>query len=212
LSVLVVGMGGLGCPASLALAQAGVERLTLIDPDCVDATNLHRQLWQRTDDVGRPKVAVASERLKKAFPRVEVEARQERVTAENSAGLFAGHGLVVDGTDDWRAKLELSDTALRTGVPLVYGGVLRLQGQAMVVTREGACLRCLFEAPDFLPTCAQAGVLGTLAGVVGSLQALLGLDAFERQAEGESELWLVDGEELTQRRIRVRRAEDCRHG
>jgi adenylyltransferase/sulfurtransferase len=183
-----------------------------MDPDRVDPSNLHRQLWQRTRDIGRPKVEVAAERLKKAFPDVQVQAMETRLVRQDAGSLFAGQALVIDGTDDWRTKLLLSDTAVQTGVPLVYGGVLRMQGQAMVVSAEGACLRCLFEAPESLPTCAQTGVLGSLAGVVGVHQALLGLEALRERAVGESTLWVVDGEALTQRRIRVRRAGDCPHG
>jgi molybdopterin-synthase adenylyltransferase len=212
--VLVVGAGGLGCPASLALARAGVGHLTLVDPDSVDVTNLHRQLWHRTADVGRPKVESAAEGLRRAFPALRVEARAERVDGGNAEALFRAHDAVVDATDGTGTKLFLSDVAVATGVPLVYGGVLRMQGQAMRVEPGGPCLRCVYEEPptaDAVPTCAQAGVLGSMAGLVGASQALLVLERLEGapRVEGESTLHVLDGVALRSRRVRVRRVPDC---
>jgi len=210
--VLVVGAGGLGCPASLALARAGIQRLTLADPDRVDATNLHRQLWYRTSDVGQLKVHAAANRLVQAFPSLEVTALPEKVDAASAAALFREHDLVIDGTDGAGDKFSLSDAAVRTGVPLIYGGVLRLEGQAMAIRRGGPCLRCLFESihPDDAPSCAQAGVLGSMAGVIGGLQALLGLQALEAApASGTSALHAIDGRSLTGRTLTVRKAPDC---
>jgi adenylyltransferase/sulfurtransferase len=218
-NVLIVGMGGLGCPASLALVRGGVRAMTLVDPDEVEITNLHRQLWYRTADVGRPKVAIAAERLADSFPQLAISARQDRVDAANVDALFASHDLVIDGTDGVHTKFLLSDAAVRTGTPLVYGGVLRLEGQAMVIRRGGPCLRCLFETEpngDELPTCAQAGVLGSAAGVVGGLQALLALRELEALAArapaatpGESSLHVFDGARLAGRQVKVRKAADC---
>ena len=214
--VLVVGAGGLGCPASLALAQAGVGALTLVDPDRVDVTNLHRQLWHRTADVGRPKVESAADGLRRAFPQLRVETLLGRVAGDNAAALFQAHDAVVDATDGTATKLFLSDVAVATGVPLVYGGVLRLQGQAMRVEPGGPCLRCLYEeapSPDTVPTCAQAGVLGSLAGLVGALQAALlvngGAEDGAPRAPGEATLHVIDGLGLRGRRVRVRRVPGC---
>jgi molybdopterin-synthase adenylyltransferase len=213
--VLVVGAGGLGCPASLALAHAGVGHLTLVDPDRVDVTNLHRQLWHRTSDVGRLKAASAAAGLTRAFPELSLEALCERVDAGNAEALFRAHDVVVDATDGTATKFFLSDVAVLTGVPLVYGGVLRMQGQVLRIDPDGPCLRCLYEAPpppDAVPTCAQAGVLGSLAGLVGALQALLALERLSGTAgtaRGEALLHLVDGEALSGRTVRVRRSPDC---
>jgi len=213
--VLVVGVGGLGCPASLALAQAGVGHLTLVDPDRVDVTNLHRQPWHRTPAVGRWKVESAAEGLLRAFPSLRVEPRTERVEGGNAEALFRAHDVVVDATDGTGTKLFLSDVAVATGVPLVYGGVLRMQGQAMRVEPGGPCLRCLYEeepSPDAVPTCAQAGVLGSMAGWVGALQALLVLEWLSGEragSPGEAALHVLDGATLRGRRTRVRRAADC---
>lgn len=213
--VLVVGAGGLGCPASLALAQAGVGHLTLADPDRVDVTNLPRQLWHRPQEVGRNKAESAAAGLSRAFPSLSTEALPERVDAGNAEGLFRSHDAVIDATDGVATKFFLSDVAVLTGVPLVYGGVLRMQGQALRVDPGGPCLRCLYEAPpppDAVPTCAQAGVLGSLAGLVGAAQALLALELLAgavRPTPGEATLHVFDGLALTGRRTRVRRAPDC---
>ncbi|HLK99857.1 MAG TPA: HesA/MoeB/ThiF family protein [Myxococcaceae bacterium] len=213
--VLVVGAGGLGCPASLALAHAGVGHLTLVDPDQVDVTNLHRQLWHRTADVGRFKAQSAATGLLRAFPDLSLEAMFERVDATNAEALFRAHDVVIDATDGTATKFFLSDVAVLTGVPLVYGGVLRMQGQAMRIDPDGPCLRCLYEgppAPDAVPTCAQAGVLGSMAGLVGSLQALLALERLSGAvgpARGEAVLHVVDGVSLAGRTVRVRRAPEC---
>jgi adenylyltransferase/sulfurtransferase len=206
--VLVVGVGGLGCPVSLALARAGVPRLTLIDPDVVELGNLHRQPWHHTADVGVPKVRSAAAKLTRAFPSLVVTALQERVTARNAEAQFLGHELVVDATDGVDTKFLLSDASVLTGTPLVYGGVLRFEGLAMRIDRGGPCLRCLFETPpDDLQTCAQAGVLGSMAGLIGGLQATLALGGPGRA--GESMLQVVDGRSLTFRAVRVRRRPDC---
>ncbi|QSQ15859.1 HesA/MoeB/ThiF family protein [Myxococcus landrumensis] len=213
--VLIVGAGGLGCPASLALAQAGVGHLTLADPDQVDVTNLPRQLWHRPGDVGRNKAESAVAGLARAFPALSTEALPERVDANNVEGLFRAHDAVIDATDGVLTKFFLSDVAVLTGVPLVYGGVLRMQGQAMRVEPGGPCLRCLYEtppAPDAVPTCAQAGVLGSLAGLVGAVQALLVLELLtgaSRRVPGEATLHVLEGLTLLGRRTRVERAPEC---
>lgn len=207
-SVLIVGVGGLGCPVSLALARAGVGRLTLVDDDVVDVTNLHRQPWHHLDDVGRAKVDSAATKLRASFPGLVVEARRERVSAANAEALFRAHALVIDATDGVDAKFLLSDAAVLTGTPLVYGGVLRFEGLAMRIDRGGPCLRCLFEAPpDDVPTCAQAGVLGSMAGLVGGLQAELALRAVPQA--GVAMLHVIDGASLAFRTVRVRRRADC---
>jgi adenylyltransferase/sulfurtransferase len=135
------------------------------------------------------------------------------VDADNAAALFAAHDLVVDGTDGTATKFFLSDVAKAARVPLVYGGVLRMQGQAMCIEPEGPCLRCLFEEPpdpDAVPTCAQAGVLGSMAGVIGGLQALLALQWLGgARAGATATLHVIDGAQLRGRTLRVARVEDC---
>lgn len=210
-NILIVGMGGLGCPASLALAKAGVERFTFVDPDVVELSNLHRQPWFRTSDIGKPKVRVAAERLRAAFPQVEVRALAEHLEPSNVEALLHEHQIAIDGTDEIEAKFLLSDAVGVTHVPVVYGGVLRMQGQVMAVLPGGPCLRCLFEQPpaaDEVATCSGAGVLGSVAGAIGALQAITAL----RVLRGElvsGEMLIFDGRSLRQRKITLRRAPDC---
>lgn len=214
--VLIVGVGGLGCPASLGLARAGVTRLTLMDPDVVELTNLHRQPWHHAADVGQPKVRSAATKLQRAFTGLKIATRQERIDQQNAETLFTSHDLVIDATDGVETKFLLSDTSVRTGIPLIYGGVLRFEGLAMRIEPGGPCLRCLFETPpDDAPTCAQAGVLGSMAGLIGGLQASLALrvvgphpDPFTEE-EGMALLQVIDGRSLTFRSVRVRRRADC---
>jgi molybdopterin/thiamine biosynthesis adenylyltransferase len=205
--VLIVGLGGLGCPASLALALAGVRRFTFVDPDRVEPSNLPRQLWHRLEDVGRLKVESARERMRAAFPQVEIDARPERLSAANARALLEAHSLVIDAVDGVATKLLLSDAAVLTGRPLVYGGALRWSGQAMAIVRGGPCLRCLYEtAPADGPTCASAGVINSVVGQVGALQALLAEEAL-RGVGGR--LLLVEGKTLSSRAVTVHPNPDC---
>ncbi len=212
--VLVVGAGGLGCPASLALARARVGTITLVDHDVVDVSNLHRQLWHRTSDVGRHKVASAAAKLRAAFPALGIEARVLRVDDSNVEPLFRSHDLVIDATDGVDIKFTLSDAAVRTGTPLIYGGVLRMQGQAMPIVKGGPCLRCLFEtppSPDEVPSCAQAGVLGSMPGIMGAIQARLAVEYLEGRLRGDgaADLLVFDGARLAGRTVQVPKAADC---
>lgn len=207
-SVAIVGVGGLGCPASLDLALKGVKHLTLLDPDVVDVTNLHRQPWHHPADVGLPKVESARLKLQRAFSHLSVTARQEPLTALNADEVFANHDVVLDGTDAVEAKFLISDMAVKAGGVAIYGGVLRFEGLAMRVQPGGPCLRCLFERPpDDVPTCAQAGVMGSMAGVVGGLMGQLA--SRPEPTVGVATLHVIDGAALTARRVRVRRRADC---
>jgi molybdopterin/thiamine biosynthesis adenylyltransferase len=194
-NVLVVGMGGLGCPVTWALALAGVRRMTLIDPDVVDESNLHRQLWHHQTDIGRPKVLSAAEKLMNLFPGIELDHRQVRLDASNAVSLFRQHAIVMDATDGVETKFLLSDTSVKTGTPLIYGGVVRFEGLAMRIERGGPCLRCLFETPpEDAVSCSSAGILGSMAGLVGGLQAELALGSGRG---GTSTLHVIDGAELS---------------
>jgi molybdopterin-synthase adenylyltransferase len=205
--VLVIGMGGLGCPVSLALARAGVEHLTLMDDDVVELSNLHRQLWHHPADLGRLKVESAMAKLSAQFPTLSLDAVPHRVTSANAAAVFNGHDVVVDATDGVETKFVLSDVAVATGIPLIYGGVVRFEGLAMRIERGGPCLRCVFEeAPLDGPTCSRAGVLGSMAGVMGGLQALL----VDRPIQAPtSMLHVVDGLSLSFRTVAISRRPDC---
>ncbi len=173
--VLVVGAGGLGSPAALYLAAAGVGALGLVDHDRVDASNLHRQVLYGTADVGRPKLDAAARRLRDLNPHVAVEPHPARLTAANARALVAGHDVVVDGTDNFAARYAVNDACAALGVPNVYGSVHRFEGQVSVFAVPGGpCYRCLYPAPPpegTVPSCAEGGVLGVLPGLVGMLQA-----------------------------------------
>jgi molybdopterin/thiamine biosynthesis adenylyltransferase len=169
--VLIVGAGGLGAPAALYLAAAGVGWITLSDEDVVSLSNLQRQVLYATTDVGRGKTEAAAERLAGLNPHVEVEAAPA-VTAANVAALVAGHDLVLDGTDNFETRLIVSDACLAAGIPLVTGAIGRWTGQVGVFAGR-PCYRCLVpEVPPDAETCVAVGVVGALAGVIGSMMAL----------------------------------------
>jgi adenylyltransferase/sulfurtransferase len=173
-SVLVIGVGALGSPVSLQLAAAGVGRLVLLDPDVVEPSNLHRQIVHRTSDVGRPKVDSARDFLRR-FAGVKVDARREAFCAENWQRATAGVDFVVDATDGAEVKFLINDAAIAASLPFSHAGVVGLRGQTMtVLPGRSACLRCLFldpPSPGSVPTCQEAGILGTVAGTIGFLQA-----------------------------------------
>lgn len=174
-AVLIVGAGGLGSPAAMYLAAAGVGRIGIADGDRVDTSNLHRQLLHRTDDVGSPKAVSARATIDEINPNVRVDAIGARVSAENALDLVTAYDVVIDGTDNFPTRYLLNDACVLTGRPLVYGSVDRFEGQVSVFASEhGPCYRCLFPRPPELGTvqnCADAGVLGVLPGLIGTLQA-----------------------------------------
>ena len=174
-SVLLVGAGGLGSPLALYLAAAGVGRLGLIDADEVDASNLQRQILYAHVEVGRPKVEAARDRLAGINPHVEVVEHRERLTAGNAERILSGYDLVADGSDNFPTRYLVNDACVKLGIPDVYGSVFRFEGQVSVFgAPDGPCYRCLFPEPPpagLVPSCAEAGVLGILPGIIGCLQA-----------------------------------------
>jgi molybdopterin/thiamine biosynthesis adenylyltransferase len=170
--VALVGAGGLGAPAALYLAAAGVGRITLIDPDTVSLSNLQRQVLYGAADIGGLKVDVAAERLNAVNPHCVVEGRAARLDAGNAVALIAGHDLALDGTDDFATRFAVNAACVSLGVPLVSGALGRWTGQVGVF-RGRPCYRCLVpEIPPDAETCAAVGVVGALAGVIGSMMAL----------------------------------------
>lgn len=171
--ILIVGLGGLGCPAAAYLAGAGVGTLGLCDSDRVELTNLHRQPLYTTDDVGRHKVEAARDRLEAVNPDCVLLAIPERVWAENAAGIVRGFDVVLDCTDSLAARYAISDACTVAQIPLVQAGIAANEGEiAILCGRDGPCYRCLHPAAPEGPTCAEEGVIGPVAGMVGSLQAL----------------------------------------
>ncbi len=173
--VLLVGAGGLGSPAGLYLAAAGIGTIGVIDADVVDLTNLQRQVIHFTDDVGTPKVESAAAKMQAINPDVQVRTYHQRLTADNALEILADYDFVIDGTDNFPSKFLVADACHFAGKPYSHAGILRFDGQLMtVVPGQSACYRCVFNAPPpagAVPSCSQAGVLGVLAGVVGTLQA-----------------------------------------
>jgi sulfur-carrier protein adenylyltransferase/sulfurtransferase len=173
--VLLIGAGGLGSPAALYLAAAGVGRLGIVDDDVVDETNLQRQVLHSTAALGEPKIDSAVSRVQELNPDVEVVPYRERLTADNVDGILdEGWEVIVDGADNFPTRYLLNDASVWHGVPVVHGSIFRFEGQATVFKPgDGPCYRCLFPQPpppELAPSCAEGGVLGVLPGVIGSIQ------------------------------------------
>jgi len=174
--VLVVGAGGLGSPAALYLAAAGVGTIGLVDADLVDVSNLQRQVLHGTSTLGLPKLDSARARLHDLNPQVRVETFAERLTAANALRIFEGFEVVLDGSDNFPTRYLINDAAYLSGIPDIYGAIFQFDGQASVFAAPGGpCYRCLYAEPPppgMVPGCAEAGVFGALPGVIGSLQAM----------------------------------------
>jgi sulfur-carrier protein adenylyltransferase/sulfurtransferase len=175
--VLVIGAGGLGSPAAMYLAAAGVGTIGLVDFDRVELSNLQRQLLHDTSDVGRSKVDSARDRLTELNPNVEVVGHDTLLSSENAFDVLGGYDVVLDGTDNFPVRYLVNDATQMLGTPLVYGSIYQWEGQASVFLpgRETPCYRCLFPEPPppgTVPSCAEGGVFGVLPGIVGSIQAV----------------------------------------
>ncbi|QQL45038.1 molybdopterin-synthase adenylyltransferase MoeB [Sulfuriroseicoccus oceanibius] len=176
-AVLCIGTGGLGSPAAMYLAAAGVGRVGLVDADVVERSNLQRQIIHGESGVGRSKLASAVERLKEINPNVQVDVHEVRFTAANAKEIAADYDVILDGTDNFPTRFLSNDVAVLLKKPNVYGSILLFEGQVSVFAPHlgGPCYRCLFPeppAPDAVPSCAEAGVIGALPGVIGSMQAM----------------------------------------
>lgn len=214
--VLCIGAGGLGCPALMYLAAAGVGHLTIVDNDCVDVSNLQRQILHATEHVGLAKTESAHHMLQRVNPLIVVEEVRERLTRENAAQLVARHDIVVDGSDNFATKFLIDDVCVECQKPNVYAAILRFQGQASVFNYPpgiGATYRDVLHTeppPGAVPSCAEGGVLGVLCGVLGSIQAtecikiLLGRPLHETLA---NRLLVYDALAMTFDEIRLERAQ-----
>ena len=174
--VLLIGAGGLGSPAALYLAAAGVGTLGIVDFDVVDSSNLQRQILHNVDRIGMPKVESAREALIALNPDVKVQMHNVRLSADNVLEIMSGYDVIVDGGDNFPTRYLVNDASLHLEVPVVHGSIFRFEGQASVFSPyEGPCYRCLFPQPpppELAPSCAEAGVLGVLPGIVGSIEAM----------------------------------------
>jgi adenylyltransferase/sulfurtransferase len=212
--VLLVGAGGLGSPAALYLAAAGVGTLGLVDFDVVDKTNLQRQILHGTSKVGMPKLESAKERIEDLNPNVRVETFETRLTSENALDIVREFDVVADGTDNFPTRYLVNDACVLLGKPNVYGSIFRFEGQASVFfAKEGPCYRCLYAEPPppgLVPSCAEGGVLGVLPGIIGSIQALETLKLI--LGTGVSligRLLLFDALKLQFRELRLAKDPDC---
>ena len=174
--VLIIGAGGLGAPAAMYLAAAGVGTIGIVDNDVVDLSNLQRQIIHATEDVGKPKVQSARETINRLNPDVTVKTYQTFVFADNIMEIIQDYDFILDGTDNFPAKFLIKDACVLAKKPFCHAGIIRFQGQLMTyVPEQGPCYRCVFENPppkDAVPTCKEAGVIGAMAGVIGTLQAM----------------------------------------
>ena len=215
-SVAIVGAGGIGSAVIPSLAGAGIGRLTIIDDDVVDRTNLQRQPIFRDDQVGQPKAQLAADFARALNPHVEVAAIQERLTADNARTMFEGHDLVIDGSDNFATRLTVADTLTRLTIPLVSAAAVQFQGQVALFRgweADKPCYRCFvgdaFDADD-CDTCAEQGVLGALTATVGSFATLMAIRAIVGIGEVAGSLFLFDGARLDWRKIRLPKDLNCR--
>jgi len=174
--VMIIGAGGLGAPVAMYLAAAGVGTIGIADADEVDLSNLQRQIIHQTKDLGVPKVDSARETMEAMNPDVKVNTYHEFITSENILDIIKDYDFVIDATDNFPAKFLINDACVMAKKPFSHAGIIRFQGQLMTyVPGKGPCYRCVFKEPppkDAVPTCKQAGVIGAMAGVIGSLQAM----------------------------------------
>ena len=212
--VLCVGAGGLGSPSSLYLAAAGVGTIGLVDFDVVDFSNLQRQILYSTQDVGRPKLDAASDRLTGINPTLNVVKHNEALTSANALQIFSQYDVIVDGADNFPTRYLVNDACVLTGRPNVYGSIFRFDGQASVfATKGGPCYRCLYPEPPppgLVPSCAEGGVLGVLPGVIGTLQATEAIKLILGAGESlAGRLLLFDALQMRFRTLTLRRDPEC---
>jgi molybdopterin/thiamine biosynthesis adenylyltransferase len=212
--VLVVGVGGLGSPAALTLALAGVGTIGLIDPDAVELSNLQRQILHLTPDLGRPKVESARDKLLRINTALQVVTHHERLGAKNLFQIFRSYDFIIDGTDGVATKFLINDGAVLMRKPFSYAGIVQFQGQTLtVLPGQSTCLRCLFPvqpSADDIPTCQESGIIGSLAGSLGAIQATEAIKYLGGNGELLTDRLLTyDALTLRWREVPVRRSRHC---
>ena len=211
--VLVVGAGGLGAPVALYLAAAGIGTIGIVDADVVDLSNLQRQVIHFTKDVGVPKVKSAEEKIKAINPDVKVETYYKFLDSSNALDIIKEYDFIVDGTDNFPVKFLINDACVMAGKPFSHGGILRFNGQTFTHLPGTACYRCMFKEPPpvgAVPTCSQAGVLGAIAGMLGTIQAAETLKYFTGIGELlTNRLLTFDAKTMQFRTVPVRHRDSC---
>src|SRR5438094_208819 len=213
-SVLIIGAGGLGSPAAIYLAAAGVGRIGLVDFDQVDATNLHRQILYGTSDVGTAKLEAARARLHDLNPEIRIETHDAMLSSSNALDILRPYDVIVDGTDNFPTRYLVNDACVLLRKPNVYGSIFRFEGQASVFdSRNGPCYRCLYPEPprpNLVPSCAEGGVLGVLPGVIGTIQATETIKLITGVGEPLiGRLLLFDALRMEFRHLRLRKDPNC---
>ncbi len=211
--VLIIGAGGLGSPVALYLAAAGVGTIGLIDGDIVDLTNLQRQIIHATPDLDKAKVISAREKIEKLNPEVETIVYHKLVTSENITEIIKDYDFIIDGTDNFPTKFLINDACVINKKPFSHGGILRFEGQTMTYTPGNTCYRCVFNTPppkDAVPSCSQAGVLGSIAGILGTIQATEALKFIIEKGELLTNRMLTfDALNMNFKTINFKRDPDC---
>ncbi|MBM3934910.1 MAG: molybdopterin-synthase adenylyltransferase MoeB [SAR202 cluster bacterium] len=211
--VLIIGAGGLGSPVAVYLALAGVGTLGIVDYDTVDLSNLQRQILHHDSDIGRKKVDSARDTLKSYNPGVNVIAHEQPITSDNAMEIFKNYDVIINGADNFPARYLVNDAAYLSGKPLVDGSILIFDGQATVYIPGKGCYRCVFPEPPppgEVPSCAEAGVLGMLPGLVGSIQAVETVKLLTGIGDSLSgRLLLIDALSMEFRTLKVRRNPNC---
>ena len=213
-SVLCIGAGGLGSPAALYLAAAGVGTIGIVDFDVVDFSNLQRQIIHGTPDVGRSKLASAKDRLLALNPLIHVETYETALSSKNALELFKPYDVILDGTDNFPTRYLVNDACVLLGKPNTYGSIFRFEGQASVfATKGGPCYRCLYPEPPppgLVPSCAEGGVLGVLPGVIGTIQATEAVKLIMGIGEPLIGRFLIyDALKMKFRELRLKKDPDC---
>ncbi len=212
--VLIIGAGGLGCPVALYLAAAGVGKIGIVDNDVVEVSNLQRQIAHFTDDIGRSKVESARDKILQINPAIDVEIFQLFLQAANIREIIRGYDFVIDGTDNFPTKFLVNDACVMENIPLSHGGILRFDGQTMtIIPGESSCYRCSFRSPpppDAVPTCSQAGVLGAIAGMLGTIQAAEALKFITGAGSLLTNTLLTfNAKNMAFRKINLKKQNDC---
>lgn len=213
-SVIIIGAGGLGIPASVYLAAAGVGRIGIVDDDKVEMSNLHRQTIYSEEDVGSQKAAVAAEKLKQVNPHIRVEPHNVKLDSSNAMEILRTYDVVVDCTDNFPARYLINDACVLLGKPDVYASIFRFDGQVSVFdAKKGPCYRCLFPEPppaDSVQDCSVAGVMGVLPGIMGSLQAVQVMNLLLGKGQSlAGRLVLFNGTDMTFNELRIKKNPDC---
>lgn len=211
--ILMIGAGGLGSSPAFYLAAAGVGTIGLVDADTVSLSNLHRQILHFTSDIGQPKVSSAYEKLREINPDINIVKHQTRLTAENAASLIANYDLVLDGTDNLPARYLINDACFIAGKNFIFGGVHQFEGQLSIFGPGGPCYRCLFpELPpaNEMPSCAEAGVIGVIPGIIGLMQANEAIKWFCKIGDSLlGRLLIFDALSVRWREIKIKKDPEC---